>query len=143
MYSNSMISNKFKLVISLTILIGLVFANPVHAQELPSEPATATKTAPVEAATAAVTEAAKDQTPAANLDPGMQIPVDGSSLEAFEKSLATIKEKATEANYTSLQGAIDYLLVYDIGAGRDKAKLAKNLDGLTGDQINEKVHWRQ
>jgi len=75
-------------------------------------------------------------------DPGMQIPVDGSSLEAFEASLAKIKESATEANYITLDGAIDYLLVYDIGAGRDKAKLAKNLDGKTGEQILNEVDWR-
>ncbi|MDZ4728835.1 MAG: hypothetical protein SH820_02710 [Xanthomonadales bacterium] len=75
------------------------------------------------------------------LDPAMQIPLDGSSLEAFNESLATIKAQAEEINFTSLEGAIQYLLVYDLGAGRDMAKLAKNLDGLTGDQIIEKVKW--
>ncbi len=75
-------------------------------------------------------------------DPGMQIPVDGSSLEAFKESLAKIKEVATEANYITLEGAIEYLLVYDIGAGRDKAKVAKNLDGQTGEQILSQVDWR-
>ncbi len=77
------------------------------------------------------------------LDPAMQIPVDGSSLRAFNKSLEEIKEQANEANYTTLENAIQYLLVYDLGVGRDKAKLAENLDGLTGDQIIDKVQWRK
>jgi hypothetical protein len=73
----------------------------------------------------------------------MQIPVDGTSLEAFNESLAAIKAQSEEANYTSLESAIQYLLVYDLGAGRDMAKLAKNLDGQTGDQIIEQVEWRK
>ena len=71
----------------------------------------------------------------------MDIPVDGSSLEAFEKSLETIKSKAEKSEYDTLTGAIDYLMVYDIGARRDKAKLAKRLDGLTGEQIVDRVNW--
>jgi len=81
-------------------------------------------------------------TDAASSDSGMQLPVDGSSLEAFEESLAAIKESATEANYTTLENAIQWLLVYDIGVGRDKAKLAKNLNGMTGDEIVSQVEWR-
>jgi hypothetical protein len=77
------------------------------------------------------------------LDPGMQIPVDGSSLEAFNASLETIKAQAEELNYISLENAIQYLLVYDLAANRDRAKLAKNLDGLTGDEIIDRVEWRK
>jgi malonyl CoA-acyl carrier protein transacylase len=73
----------------------------------------------------------------------MHIPVDGSSLEAFENSLEQIKEQVTAAEYTTLNNAIDYLLVYDLAAKRDRTKLAANLDGLTAEQIIEKVQWRK
>ena len=71
----------------------------------------------------------------------MRIPVDGSSLESFESSLEAIKSKADAAEYKTLTGAIDYLLLYDLGARRDRAKLAQRLDGLTGEQIVERVDW--
>jgi hypothetical protein len=139
MYFNNMIYNKFKLVFFVVGLMGLVLANPVIAQEATSEPAAAPVATPAEAAS----EAVAAEAPAADLDPGMQIPVDGSSLEAFNESLATIKAQAKEANYISLEEAIKYLLVYDLGAQNDKAKLAKNLDGKTGDQIIDLVIWRK
>lgn len=147
MSSNNMFSNKFKLVITVAILMSLALANPTFAQEAASEPAmvpgAAEAEAVTDAVTDAVTEAPAEEAANNDLDPGMQIPVDGSSLEAFEASLATIKAQAKELNYISLEEAIKYLLVYDIGAQRDKAKLAKNLDGLTGDQIIDKVTWRK
>jgi hypothetical protein len=118
----------------------LMLSTLAFAQQAESEPDVAV-TAAGEAAAAEAAEIAEKE--AVDVDPAMQIPVDGSSLEAFNESLATIKASAVDANYISLEGAIQYLLVYDLGAGRDKAKLAKNLDGLTGDQIIDKVQWRK
>jgi len=74
---------------------------------------------------------------------GMDIPLDGSSLAAFDASLARVKAHTSEANYTTLVNAIDYLQVYDLSAKRDRARLAANLNGLTGYQILEKVNWRK
>jgi len=74
---------------------------------------------------------------------GMDIPLDGSSLEAFERSLARVEAHTSPSNYTTLTNAIDYLLVYDLSAQRDKARLAANLDGLTGNEIVAKVSWRK
>jgi hypothetical protein len=74
---------------------------------------------------------------------GMEIPLDGSSLEAFEASVAMVKRHTNEDNYETLQRAINYLLVYDLGAKRDKAKLAARLDGKTGYEVIAKVHWRK
>jgi len=74
---------------------------------------------------------------------GMDIPLDGSSLEAFDKSLARVKAHAKPSSYTTLINAIDYLLVYDLSAKRDRAKLAANLDGLTGRQVIDKVSWQK
>jgi hypothetical protein len=138
MNHNLMIIKK-NIVFSLMVLLMALMISPVMAQEAATEEASAPAEAKIEdLAKNVVTEPAADK-----LDPGMQIPVDGSSLEAFEESLASIKSQAQEPNYVSLEQAIKYLLVYDLGAGRDKAKLAKNLDGLTGDQIIDKVEWRK
>jgi len=72
---------------------------------------------------------------------GMQIPVDGTSLDAFEQSLADIKTKTTKPEYTTLTNAIDYLMVYYIDARRDRTKLAALLNGMTGEQIVGMVKW--
>jgi hypothetical protein len=112
--------------------------------ETKDEAPQATTAAPAETALAEATPA--EATPAeapAQASEGMHIPVDGSSLEAFENSLEQIKEQVTAAEYTTLNNAIDYLLVYDLAAKRDRTKLAANLDGLTAEQIIEKVQWRK
>lgn len=91
--------------------------------------------------------AAQTAAPAAAVEPwdgdGMDIPLDGSSLEAFDASLARVKAHTSESNYTTLVNAIDYLQFYDLSAKRDRAKLAANLNGLTGYQVLEKVKWRK
>jgi hypothetical protein len=74
---------------------------------------------------------------------GMDIPLDGSSVEAFDKSLARVKEYASPKDYTTLVNAIDYLMVYDLAAKRDKAKLVSHLDGLTGHEVIDRVAWRK
>jgi hypothetical protein len=74
---------------------------------------------------------------------GLEIPVDGSSLEAFNASLAMIKEHTSKENYKSLENAIGYLLIYDLSAKRSEEKLAANLDGLNGYEIMDKVGWRK
>ena len=76
-----------------------------------------------------------------NFGPGMKIPVDGSSLEAFNKSLELIKTKTTKAEYTTLTNAIDYLMVYNLQAQMNRAKLAAILDGETGEEIVDRVEW--
>jgi hypothetical protein len=74
---------------------------------------------------------------------GMEIPLDGSSLEAFETSLARVQAHTSPENYTTLVNSIEYLLVYDLAAKRDRAKLASHLDGLTPYQVLERVGWRR
>lgn len=74
---------------------------------------------------------------------GMDIPLDGSSVEAFETSLARVRKYATDDEYVSLEGAIEYLLVYDLNARGDLKKLAAKLDGLTPREVLKKVHWRR
>jgi hypothetical protein len=74
---------------------------------------------------------------------GMDIPLDGSSLEAFERSLARVEAHTSPTDYATLVNAIDYLLFYDLAANHDKATLAARLDGLTGNQVVRKVGWRK
>ena len=74
---------------------------------------------------------------------GLEMPLDGSSLEAFDQSLAKVKKTSSETEYAALEKAIDYLLLYDIGANADREKLAKRLDGMTGQEVMEKVNWRK
>jgi len=105
--------------------------------ESPAEPAAApVAESPTERATTTSPAAATPR-----FGPGMQIPVDGTSLEAFEKSLAGIKDKTTTPEYTTLTNAIDYLMVYYLDAKRDRAKLAGYLNGKTGEQIVDMVAW--
>ena len=74
---------------------------------------------------------------------GMDIPLDGTSLEAFDKSLARVKVHTSPESYTTLVNAIDYLLVYDLASKGDKSTLASNLDGMTGKQVVDQVKWRK
>jgi len=70
---------------------------------------------------------------------GMDIPLDGSSLEAFERSLARVQAHTSPSRYKTLTSAINYLLVYDLSARGNRANLAANLDGWTGNQIVDQV----
>ncbi len=74
---------------------------------------------------------------------GLDIVMDGSSLEAFEKSLERVKETGSEEDYNGLKSALDYLLLYDLGSQRNRTKLAARLDGTTGYEIVERVKWRR
>ena len=74
---------------------------------------------------------------------GMEIPLDGSSVAAFDASMARVKRHSDEASYTTLENAIGYLLIYDLEVRRDKEKLAAKLDGLTGYEVIAKVGWRK
>ena len=74
---------------------------------------------------------------------GMEIPMDGSSLEAWDRSMARVKAHTSEANYTTLENAIKYLLVYDLQAKNDINNLITILDGMTGYEILARVKWRK
>ena len=74
---------------------------------------------------------------------GLDMIMDGSSLEAFEKSMEKVRETGSEADYKSLRGAFDYLLFYDLGAQNNREKLAARLDGKTGYEIISRVKWRK
>lgn len=74
---------------------------------------------------------------------GMNMPLDGTSLAAFDASLEKVERNTSANNYRALNNAIAYLMIYDIGARGDREKLAANLNGLTGYEVMKKVRWRQ
>jgi hypothetical protein len=74
---------------------------------------------------------------------GMEIPLDGSSLDAFEASMARVKAHTSQKNYTTLQYAIDYLLVYELRVQRDKARLAELLDGKTPNEVLRMINRQE
>lgn len=101
-------------------------------------------------ATVADTDSVSNETPAPAPEPiepwdgdGMDIPLDGSSLEAFNTSLARVKAHTNPSSYRTLVNAIEYLLFYDLGAKHDRTMLAARLDGLTGREVIDKVSWQR
>lgn len=75
--------------------------------------------------------------------PGMSIPFDGDSIESFEESLELIRAETTADEYTTVENALDYLLVYDLGARRNRELLYERLDGKTPNDVLDMVNWRQ
>lgn len=73
---------------------------------------------------------------------GMRLPFDGSSTEAFERSMESIRAETTEVEFTTVQNAIDYLLVYDLAARRNPEMLYKRLDGKTPAEMLKMVNWQ-
>lgn len=74
---------------------------------------------------------------------GMEIPLDGSTMEAWEASMARVEAHTTESEYQTLENAIEYHLLYDLSARRDMERLIKRLDGKTGYEIVALVKWRK
>ena len=78
-------------------------------------------------------QSASEPAPVQEIEPwdgdGMEIPLDGSSMEAWDRSMARVEAHTDEATFTTLQNAIDYLLTYDLSARKDMNRLIKNLDG--------------
>jgi hypothetical protein len=74
--------------------------------------------------------------------PGMYLPFDGSSVDAFNGSLEAIQEQSTEAEFTTLKNALDYLLVYDLAARRDPEVLYERLNGKTPADVIGMVKWK-
>lgn len=74
---------------------------------------------------------------------GMEIPMDGSSREAWERSLARVKAYSKESTFVTLENAIEYLLVYDLESRGDFETLISRLDGQTGYEIIARTNWRK
>lgn len=69
----------------------------------------------------------------------MDEPLDGSSIETFKAGLENVDQNASEKEYRSLMSALDFLLFYDLGAKRDKAKLYARLNGKSPNDILNQV----
>ncbi len=86
--------------------------------------------------------AAKTEAPGEAATTGLGIVMDGSSLKTFDKSMEQVKATSSESDYKNLEGALDYLLFYDLTIQQNREKLATRLDGMTGQEIIEKVRRR-
>ena len=74
---------------------------------------------------------------------GMEIPLDGSSREAWDRSLARVKAHSDEPTFVTLKNSIAYLLVYDLESRGDFDTLISRLDGLTGYEIIARTNWKK
>ena len=124
---------------AILITIPLVFFATFSAWAEPEQDSKEAASIAAEKSTAADAIESADEAEATGLD----IVLDGSSLKAFDKSLEQVKETASLADYKTLEGAIDYLLFYDLAAKRSPEKLAARLDGKTGNEVIAKVQWRK
>jgi hypothetical protein len=128
-----MMNNKpFSRALNVTLLLGLMFLLAACATTPGSQQAAEAETAVQQVYEIEPWEG----------DP-MDMPMDGSSLEAFDQSLARFKAYATPEQYQGLNNAITWLLTYDIGANKDRATLASRLDGMTAIEIFDLVGYRK
>jgi hypothetical protein len=86
--------------------------------------------------------AVKTEAPGEVVATGLDIVMDGSSLKAFDKSMEQVKATSSESDYRNLEGALDYLMFYDLAIQQNRGKLATRLDGMTAQEIIEKVRRR-
>ena len=71
----------------------------------------------------------------------MNEPLDGSSLEVWDARLEELRDLVTVDEYQTLENALNYLLIYDLSARRDRKRLAANLNGMTPNEVISKVQW--
>ena len=127
----------------LNIVFALValsfFTSPVNevqagVDKIEAEETASQETEPTDSkedASSESTDSESDEAPPSIMD----VPLDGSSVEAFQAGLARVDEEATEKQYRIVMSSLDYLLLYDIGAQRNKSRLYANLDGKSPNQI--------
>jgi hypothetical protein len=65
----------------------------------------------------------------------MDTPLDGTSVKAFETGMEAVRSNASVGDYNRLEGALEYLLVFDLSANRSREKLYANLNGKTPAEI--------
>ncbi len=129
---------------TLLITVPLFFLFTISACAVPEQggdnasAATAEEITPADA-TGTEEAAVKTEAPGAATATGLDIVMDGSSLKAFDKSMEEVKTTSSESDYKNLEGALDYLLFYDLAIQQNREKLATRLDGMTAQEIIEKV----
>ena len=67
--------------------------------------------------------------------PIMNQPVDFSTPENVAKTMQAIKEQAGGRAARKIDSVMGYMMTYDLGVGRDEAKMYKKLNGKTPNQI--------
>ena len=135
-----------RLILTALLAAPVFFMTPVSTWALAGQsedPATAA-TSEAAATVSEIADEAGDAVNAESAGPnGLDIVMDGSSLEAFEQSLEEVRKIGGEQDYLTLKAGFEYLLVFDIGAKNDPEILASRLDGLTGKEILARVRYRR
>ncbi len=75
----------------------------------------------------------------AAIDEAMSEPMDGSSVEAFERNMEAIKKRIGPKNSQYLSTALNHMLFYDLSLAGSKAKLYASVDGMSPAEIIDKV----
>lgn len=118
----------------LAISAGLVLAGMTACSKSAETTASDTETV------AETTETVEENTPervvyTVSRSASGDIQFDGSSVTTFEQDLETAAAEMEEGTYQALDGAIKYMLMYDLEVSGDKSKLYAKLNGLTAKQI--------
>jgi len=91
----------------------------------------AEKTRPV----AEKAEPAKPAKDAGQDAPIMNQPVDFSTPESIAKTFKDIREEAGGRAVRRIEGAMGYIMTYDLSVARDEARMYKKLNGKTPNEI--------
>jgi hypothetical protein len=123
----------------MAVLSGCATPGPAPEEAAPAAAEESTDAPADDSSDGSMASTANDEEEAATAT-GLNIIMDGSSLEAYEQSLEKVRETGTAAEYRSLKDAFDFLLVYDIGAHLNPEILASRLNGMTGVEILSRVN---
>ena len=135
---------KHQTIARTTLIVGTVLlltANSAWSSVTQEAAEAADTDQPVAAVEAVSDEDKAGSEPEVQERPGMDIPMDGSSLEAWNASLEKVKEAGGPKAVGQIQDAFQYLLTFDLGARNDPALLASRLNGLTGSEIVKRVGY--
>ncbi|MDX1626395.1 MAG: hypothetical protein R3323_07765 [Wenzhouxiangellaceae bacterium] len=66
---------------------------------------------------------------------GLLVVLDGTSEEAFEASLAFVAQDTTPEQYDELERALNYLVIYDHAILNDRARMLRQVDGMTAEEV--------
>jgi hypothetical protein len=126
------------------ILMACMHDEPAAAKAVPkkAEPASTASANPADAKIPTPRLVSNTEVAPEGGSPVMNAPLDGSSVEAFEKGLAVVNEQATAFEAQQLNSALKYLQMYDLSLRGDKAKLYAKVSGKTPNQVIDQANNR-
>lgn len=129
-----------KLLRTMSLLTLILVLTPACAQQddgTDTKDSAGSTAQTVESLPAGETKQATD-TPASDMSI-MDQPVDFSTPEDVEKTIAAVKANAGEAAARNLNNAMKYILMYDLSLSMNKEKMYQKLNGSTPNEIIAQV----